>query len=80
MSPVNMHEAKSSLSRLVAAIEAGTESEIIIARDGHPAARLVPIASGAKKRIGVAAGKFQVPDDIDGQNAEIEALFYGKSA
>ncbi|GHU31453.1 hypothetical protein AGMMS50256_19940 [Betaproteobacteria bacterium] len=79
MSPVNMHEAKSSLSRLVAAIEDGTESEIIIARDGRPAARLVPIASDTKKRIGVAAGKFQVPDDIDGQNAEIEALFYGKS-
>jgi prevent-host-death family protein len=80
MSSVNMHEAKSSLSRLVAAIETGTESEIIIARDGRPAARLVPIASGIKKRIGVAAGKFQVPDDIDGQNTEIEDLFYGKSA
>jgi hypothetical protein len=33
-----------------------------------------------KKRIGVAAGKFQVPDDIDGQNAEIERLFDGKIA
>jgi hypothetical protein len=37
------------------------------------------LASDAKKRIGVAAGNFQVPDDIDGQNAEIEAMFYGKS-
>jgi antitoxin (DNA-binding transcriptional repressor) of toxin-antitoxin stability system len=80
MQAVNMHEAKSTLSRLVAAIETGEENEIIIARDGHPAARLVPVIPSPKIRFGVAAGKFTVPDDIDGQNAEIEELFYGKSA
>jgi antitoxin (DNA-binding transcriptional repressor) of toxin-antitoxin stability system len=53
-----MHEAKSSLSRLVAAIETGVKSEIIIDRDGRSAARLVQIAPGTKKRIGVAAEKF----------------------
>ncbi len=40
---VNMHEAKTGLSKLVAEIESGAEQEIIIARNGKPVARLVPI-------------------------------------
>lgn len=78
MPTVNMLEAKSTLSRLVDAIETGAETEIIIARNGRPAARLValkPAATG--KRIGVAKGKFILPDDIDADNAAIEALFTG---
>jgi antitoxin (DNA-binding transcriptional repressor) of toxin-antitoxin stability system len=58
MSMVNITEAKSSLSRLVEAIESGAESEIIIARNGKPAARLVPlVANAAGMRIGVAKGR-----------------------
>jgi len=73
---VNMLEAKSNLSRLVEAIEQGTEREIVIARNGRPAARLVAIDSApASRRIGVAKGRFEVPDDIDSANAEIERLF-----
>jgi len=49
-----MLEAKSSLSRLVDAIETGREREIILARNGRPAARLVPIDTSNEKRIGVA--------------------------
>jgi prevent-host-death family protein len=77
MSPVNMLEAKSNLSRLVEAVESGKESEIIIARNGRPAARLVPIAAPPVpiQRIGVAKGEFAVPDDFDALDAEIEALF-----
>lgn len=76
MKSVNMLQAKSTLSRLVEAIEQGQEREIIIARNGRPAARLVPIHSGpVGKRIGVAKGKFEVPDDIDTHNAEIARLF-----
>jgi len=79
MLAVNMLEAKTSLSRLVAAIEDRQESEIIIARNGRPVARLVPIqASSPQRRIGIAAGKFTVPDDIDQSNAEIERLFAGE--
>lgn len=78
MHSVNMLEAKSSLSRLVKAIEQGEEREIIIARNGRPAARLVPIESGpAGKRIGIAKGKFAVPDDIDELNDEVARLFHG---
>ena len=80
MPTVNMLEAKSNLSRLVEAVETGAEAEIIIARNGRPAARLVAIKPAAiGKRIGVAKGKFILPDDIDADNAEIEAMFTGKS-
>lgn len=76
MHSVNMLEAKSTLSRLVEAIEQGEEREIIIARNGRPAARLVPVAGlVAGQRLGVAKGVFVVPDDIDADAAEIARLF-----
>ena len=75
MPTVNMLEAKSNLSRLVTAIESGNETEIIIARNGRPAAKLVAIkAAPTGKRIGVAKGKFTVPDDIDADAAAIAVL------
>lgn len=73
---VNMLQAKSTLSRLVEAIEQGEEREIIIARNGKPAAKLVPVSmSPSGSRIGVAKGVFVVPDDIDADNAEVVRLF-----
>lgn len=78
MQAVNMLQAKSSLSRLVEAIEQGQEREIIIARNGRPAAKLVPIdAVPVGKRIGVAKGLFEVPDTIDAHNDEVTRLFLG---
>ncbi len=78
MTTVNMLDAKSNLSRLVQAVESGETREVVIARNGVPAARLVPIApSPAGPRIGVARGRFEVPDDIDGSNAEVAALLRG---
>jgi prevent-host-death family protein len=79
MSTVNMLEAKSNLSRLVEAVESGAEKEIVIARNGRPAARLVPIRPHVKgKRIGIAKGKFKVPDTIDADNAVIEKMLTGR--
>jgi prevent-host-death family protein len=79
MQTVNMLEAKSTLSRLVEAIEQGQEREIVIARNGRPAAKLVPIATGLpQKRIGVAKGLFDVPDSIDIPNDEVARLFRGE--
>jgi prevent-host-death family protein len=76
MHVVNMLEAKSSLSRLVEAVETGRETEIIIARNGRPVARLVAIAARpAAQRIGVAKGRFTVPEIIDADDAAIAALF-----
>jgi prevent-host-death family protein len=74
-----MLEAKSNLSRLVDAVERGLEAEIIIARNGRPAARLVPVATQQPaRRIGVAKGKFTMPDSIDDNEAEVAALFFGR--
>ena len=76
MPVVNMLEAKSNLSRLVAAVETGVETEIIIARNGRPAARLVAIKpTQPGQRIGVAKGKFTVPDTIDADEATVAARF-----
>jgi antitoxin (DNA-binding transcriptional repressor) of toxin-antitoxin stability system len=78
MPRINMLQAKSSLSRLVESIEQGQEREIVIARNGRPAAKLVPIdAVPTGKRIGVAKGKFKVPDSIDVHNAKVARLFLG---
>lgn len=74
-----MLQAKSSLSRLVDAIERGQEREIIIARNGRPVARLLPIdAAPVGQRIGVAKGMFEVPDTIDAHNDEVARLFTGR--
>lgn len=83
MNTVNMLEAKSTLSRLVESIEQGQHKEIIIARNGRPAARLVPLeaaSADAARRIGVAKGLFEVPDSIDTHNAEVAGLFAGKES
>lgn len=78
MHAVNMLQAKSSLSRLVESIEQGQEREIIIARNGRPAAKLVPMDTApAGQRIGIAKGKFEVPDNIDAHNDEVARLFMG---
>ena len=78
MQAVNMLQAKSSLSRLVEAIEQGKEREIVIARNGRPAAKLVPMNTiPVGQRIGVAKGKFEVPNTIDAHNDEVARLFMG---
>jgi len=80
MSTVNMLEAKTHLSKLVESLESGQETEIIIARNGRPAARLVPLQQKpVGKRIGVAEGKWVIPDDIDQDNELIADLFEGKA-
>ncbi len=79
MTVVNMHDAKSRLSRLVAAIRSGEEREVVIAINGTPAARLVPIEPKQKIRWGLLKGKYTAPDDFDALNPEIEKLFYGNS-
>ncbi len=81
MLAVNMLQAKTTLSKLIEAIEQGREREIVIARNGRPAARLVPIETApVEKRIGIAEGLFTIPDDIDTHNAEIAQLLAGEIA
>lgn len=58
---VNMHEAKTQLSRLVARVEGG--EQIVITRAGKPAAKLVPVAQAkpGKRKLGGWEGEFDVP-------------------
>lgn len=80
MTTVNMHDAKTRFSQLVEAVESGKEEEIIVARNGIPAVRIVPIPKQKKYRFGLAKGKWVIPDDIDVLNPEIEKLFYGEES
>jgi antitoxin (DNA-binding transcriptional repressor) of toxin-antitoxin stability system len=78
MPSVNMLEAKTHLSRLVEAIEQGTQRKIIIACNGRKVVRLVPLEqTEATRRMGVAKGKLEQPDDIDADNDAITKLFAG---
>jgi prevent-host-death family protein len=64
MIEVNIHEAKTHLSRLLAQVEAG--EEIIIARNGEPVAKLVAIGKSSKKRVlGQYRGQVIIADDFD---------------
>ena len=71
---VNIHQAKTHLSRLLERVLLG--EEVIIAKAGKPVARLVPVGAGPKTRIlGSAKGEFTVPDDFnDPLPKEIEDL------
>ncbi len=78
---VNMHEAKTHLSRLVEAIETGEHGEIVIARNGRPVARLTTLEpSQRRRRLGVARGRFSAPGSIDAANPPIAALFAADQA
>ncbi len=57
MSPVNVHEAKTHLSRLLDRAHAG--EEIIIAKNGKPYARLTPLASPKAREPGLLRGKVE---------------------
>jgi prevent-host-death family protein len=64
MRTVNIHEAKTHLSRLVE--DAARGAEIVIAKAGKPMVRLVPYAPARKRRkLGILDGRFVVPDDLD---------------
>ena len=74
---VNMHEAKTQLSRLFERVAGG--EEIVIARAGKPVAKLVPADDKPRQRLfGGWKGKFWLADEWDSEetNKEIEKLFY----
>ncbi len=79
MSAINIHEAKTHLSRLVEQASSGVP--VVIAKAGKPMVRLVPFdapAPRAVRRLGFLAGQGSVPDDFDHMGAaEIEGLFGG---
>ena len=78
MKQVNIHQAKTDLSKLVERAEAG--EEIVIARAGKPAAKLISLNKArARRRLGLLDGKFKIPDDFNAPLPEaVIRLFEGR--
>jgi prevent-host-death family protein len=71
---VNMHQAKSSLSRLVERALAG--EDVVIARNGKPLVRLVPVPTTRKPRVpGRLKGTISIGPDFEFTDEEITELF-----
>jgi prevent-host-death family protein len=79
MQTINIHQAKTQLSRLVE--EAAKGEAFVIAKAGKPMVKVVPLKPKKQKvikRLGFMAGKIRVPDDFDQMgHTEIEQLFGG---
>ncbi len=77
MNVINMYQAKTTLSQLVARAVNG--EEIIIAKAGKPLVKLVKYDKPLKKRVpGLWKGKVWISDDFDAEDPEINKLFYGE--
>ena len=78
MTQVNMLEAKSDLSKLVKLLESKQEEVIYLARNGTAVVQMTLIPKKpSNRRIGVAEGKFKVPDEFDKWDKEVEEMFVG---
>ncbi len=76
MKTVNIHEAKTHLSRLVE--DAVRGEPFVIARAGKPLVKVTMIEAEAPRRLGFLAGQAQIPEDFDDIGADdIRALFEG---
>ena len=62
MTTVNIHEAKSNLSRLLARVEAG--EVVVIARNGKPVARLVALERPGKRELGALRGRIKLDESF----------------
>ncbi len=63
MVTVGVHEAKTTLSRLLRRASAG--EDVVITRDGEPVARLVPIERPGCRELGQDIGLFEYPEDFN---------------
>lgn len=78
MTKVNMFEAKTELSKLVRMLEDRQEDIIYLARNGTTVAQMTLVPDKiSPNRIGVAEGKFTIPDDFDAWDEEILSMFEG---
>lgn len=76
MSAINIYDAKTQLSKLVARAESG--EEITLARNGKPVARLVPLGRRTAPRVpGALKGQIWMSPDFDDFTAQDEADWYG---
>ncbi|MHB8507963.1 MAG: type II toxin-antitoxin system Phd/YefM family antitoxin [Candidatus Dormibacteria bacterium] len=74
---VNVHEAKTHLSRLLTEVEAG--NQVVIGRAGKPVARLVRFqAAHAPRRLGLWRGRVRIAADFDELPPDLAAAFAGE--
>ena len=73
-----MHDAKTNLSKLVAAVETGETDEVEIARSGHVVARIVPPRARTPRRPGRWAGQVRIDEDFDQLPEDVAAAFRGE--
>jgi len=78
MKIVNISEAKTNLSELVALVYRG--EKVVIAKNNLPLVDLVIHKPEGKRKLGLLSGKFTVPDNIMDEDAEIISMFYGGDA
>ncbi len=71
---MNVHEAKTHLSRLLEAVERG--EDVVIARSGKPVARLVPARSRGARRPGSWKGQVVIASDFDDTPDDLVAAFH----
>lgn len=73
---INIHEAKTHLSRIVDEVAAGRE--VVIAKAGKPMARLTPLSETPRpKKLGQLRGKLRVPDDFNAPLSDEELASFG---
>jgi prevent-host-death family protein len=76
---VNIHDAKTHLSRLIQQVEHG--EEVVIARAGHPVARLMPLQTpSGPRKPGAWRGRITVADDFDELPSDLSSAFAGEGA
>ena len=74
MITVNVHQAKTHLSRLLEQVQGGRQ--VLIAKAGRPVARLVPLADAPRpKRLGLLKGRLRVPEGFNGPRARDAAAW-----
>ena len=78
MAQVNVFQAKTELSKLIALLENGEEEEIVIARGKEPVAVLSLYRKKTPIKLGMFNGKYTIPDDIDEYNDEILKMMEGQ--
>lgn len=79
METIDLIDAAADLERLVERIASGAAPEIVIARDGKPVARIVPVSVDVGRRIGIANGAFEVPDFPESPDDDLIRAFRGDS-
>ena len=76
METVSLFHAKTHLSRIIENLVTHKEDRVVISRHGKPVAIIESLPeTDTSRRIGIARGKYKIPDDIDGSNDYIATMF-----